>query len=193
LAGLAGLTERTIQRVEDGQPSSLDTRRAIARAFGIKDLDVFEKPMPVQDDAYLAEMQKTTVVVPLVRIENARTLREMIEGTGSCSADEIGENQHAAREAFALLVDNTRDYMDGYADCSMSLRLEMENHFKTILETISASGAAVGAGLRKLQLKFPDDRADEKPWRFTNIYLVLAPANAFPSSVRVQRAGELEW
>ena len=46
LAELSGLTVRTIQRVEAGQPSSLDTRRAIARGFQIPDLDVFNKPNP---------------------------------------------------------------------------------------------------------------------------------------------------
>ena len=34
LAALARITERTVQRVENGEPSSLDTHRAIADAFG---------------------------------------------------------------------------------------------------------------------------------------------------------------
>jgi DNA-binding XRE family transcriptional regulator len=36
LAEVAGLTNRTIQRVENGEPSSLDTRRAIAGAFAAR-------------------------------------------------------------------------------------------------------------------------------------------------------------
>lgn len=44
LAEIARVTERTIQRVENGEPSSLDTRRALARAFGFEDLDAFDKP-----------------------------------------------------------------------------------------------------------------------------------------------------
>ncbi len=36
LVELSGLTVRTIQRVEAGQPSRLDTRRAIARGFKIR-------------------------------------------------------------------------------------------------------------------------------------------------------------
>jgi hypothetical protein len=46
---LARLNERTIQRVENGEPSTLDTRRALARAFGFEDLDIFEKPFPFPD------------------------------------------------------------------------------------------------------------------------------------------------
>src|SRR4051812_45496703 len=41
LAELSGLQTRTIQRVEQGQPSSVDTRRAIARAFELNNLDYF--------------------------------------------------------------------------------------------------------------------------------------------------------
>jgi transcriptional regulator with XRE-family HTH domain len=75
LAELAGLRERTIQRVENGEPSSLDTRRAIARAFKCADIDVFEKPWPFPNveklKAYNEEIERTTVVVPLTRIRKA--------------------------------------------------------------------------------------------------------------------------
>jgi transcriptional regulator with XRE-family HTH domain len=64
LAELARVTERTIQRVENGEPSSLDTRRALARAFAYEDLDVFEKSWPFPNveklTAYTAELDKTT-------------------------------------------------------------------------------------------------------------------------------------
>ena len=49
LAELSGLTVRTIQRVEAGQTSSLDTRRALARGFEIPDTDVFLKSRPLPD------------------------------------------------------------------------------------------------------------------------------------------------
>jgi len=42
LAEISGV--RTVQRVENGEPSSVDTRRALARAFKIEDIDVFNKP-----------------------------------------------------------------------------------------------------------------------------------------------------
>ena len=43
LAELAGVTPRTVQRVEAAQPSSLDTRRALARAFRLEDIDTFSR------------------------------------------------------------------------------------------------------------------------------------------------------
>ncbi|NLS20320.1 helix-turn-helix domain-containing protein [Rhizobium sp. P40RR-XXII] len=56
LAELSGLNVRTVQRVEDGQPSSTDTRRAIARAFDFSDLDLFNKPMPVPNEVQIREL-----------------------------------------------------------------------------------------------------------------------------------------
>lgn len=48
LAEIARLSTRTVQRVENGQPSDLDTRRALARvAFGYEDIDLLNKPMSI--------------------------------------------------------------------------------------------------------------------------------------------------
>ena len=44
VAELSGLNVRTIQRVEAGHPSSVDTRRALARGLNYDDVDVFNKP-----------------------------------------------------------------------------------------------------------------------------------------------------
>jgi transcriptional regulator with XRE-family HTH domain len=44
LEEISGLNVRTIQRVERAEPSSVDTRRALARAFDLEDIDVFNKP-----------------------------------------------------------------------------------------------------------------------------------------------------
>lgn len=56
LAELSGLSVRTIQRMEDGQPSSVDTRRAVARGFEFPDIDFFIKPMPVPDEVQIRKL-----------------------------------------------------------------------------------------------------------------------------------------
>ncbi|RFB79111.1 helix-turn-helix domain-containing protein [Methylovirgula sp. 4M-Z18] len=56
LAEISRLNVRTIQRVEDGQPSSVDTRRALASAFGFSDIDFFSKPMPVPDEVTIRKL-----------------------------------------------------------------------------------------------------------------------------------------
>jgi transcriptional regulator with XRE-family HTH domain len=191
LAELAGITERTIQRIEGGEPSSLDTRRAIARAFKLDDLDVFEKPWPFPNveklKLYQAEIERTTVVVRLTRIRQGRTLRTMIEGAESSATEEIGELSNGAREAFASIVDYLRDYNDVRDEYSASRRLEVDQDIDSLLQTISDERAAIGAGLRHARLRSKAD-ADQAPMDWTNIYLVLAPNDALPSNVRVPRA-----
>lgn len=47
LAEISGLNVRTVQRVEQGQAASMDTRRALARAFEFQDLDALNKPLTI--------------------------------------------------------------------------------------------------------------------------------------------------
>ena len=44
LAASANLTPRTIQRIEAGEPSSIATRRSLARGLGYENPDIFEDP-----------------------------------------------------------------------------------------------------------------------------------------------------
>jgi transcriptional regulator with XRE-family HTH domain len=192
LAEIARVTERTIQRVENGEPSSLDTRRALARAFGYDDLDTFEKPWPFPNveklKAYSAELDKMTVVISITRIGDARTLRTMIEGAESSATEELGELSAEAQEAFALIVDYLRDYNDVHDLYSMSQRLDVDGDIDALLKTVADSGATVGAGLRHTRVRFKSDAPNCDPMAWTNIYFVLAPDNALPSSVRVPKA-----
>jgi len=41
LAEVTGLSERTIQRVEDGEGTNAHTHRALARAFGFENINAF--------------------------------------------------------------------------------------------------------------------------------------------------------
>jgi transcriptional regulator with XRE-family HTH domain len=192
LAEISGLNERTIQRVENGEPSTLDTRRALARAFKLDDLDIFNKPWPFPNveklKAYSAELEKTTVQIPLTRITDGRTLRLMVEGTSSFATDEIGGHSELARETFAGIVDYLTDYND-IQDCySMTQRLGVDRDIDAMLKTIAEENAVVGAGIRRVKLRFKTAAPDSEPMDWTNIYFVIAPRDTLPSSVRVPKA-----
>jgi transcriptional regulator with XRE-family HTH domain len=192
LAEIARVNERTIQRVENGEPSSLDTRRALARAFGYEDLDIFEKPWPFPNveklKAYSAELDRTTVGIPITRISDARTLRTMVEGAESSTTEELGQLSAEAREAFASIVDYLRDYNDVRDLYSMSQRLDVDREIEALLKRIADADAAVGAGLRHARVRFKSDTLNCEPMDWTNIYFVLAPNDALPSNVRVPKA-----
>ena len=191
LAEISRVTERTIQRVENGEPSSLDTRRALARAFGHDDVDLFEKPWPFTNPekvkAYIAELDETTLKIALTPIKEGRTLRTMLEGAESFATDEIGELTKEAREAFASLADYLRDYQNISDECSMSQKLGVDRDIDDLLQTITEQGATVGAGFRHARLRMKPDPPDKSDMDWTNIHIVIAPKEAFPSGIRVPK------
>jgi transcriptional regulator with XRE-family HTH domain len=194
LAELARVDERTIQRVESGGRVSLDTRRALARAFGCEDLDVFERPWPFPDvekfKAYTAELERTTIAVALTRIRDGRTLRTMVEGAHTSATEEIGELSSEARAGFAEMVDYLRDYNDIRTEYSMTQRLDVDRDIDELLKRISNQRAAVGAGLFPTRLRSMG-APESPPMDWTNILLLLAPAASLPSIVRIPRRFEL--
>ena len=191
LAEISRVTERTIQRVENGEPSSLDTRRALARAFGHDDVDLFEKPWPFTNPekvkAYIAELDETTLKIALTPIKEGRTLRTMLEGAESFATDEIGELTKQAREALASLADYLRDYQNISDECSMSQKLGVDRDIDDLLQTITEQGATVGAGFRHARLRMKPDPPDKSDMDWTNIHIVIAPKEAFPSGIRVPK------
>jgi transcriptional regulator with XRE-family HTH domain len=195
LAELSGLTERTIQRVENGEPSSLDTRRALAKAFEFKDLDFFENPLPLPNveklKADIAEMKKTTILIPIIKIDSGRVLRTMIEGTESYAVEEIGEHSQAARESFMAIVDCLSDYNDIRECFSMTQRLEVDRDIDAFLKTISDENAVVGAGLRHAKFRSTNDAPGLEPMDWTNIYFILCGKDALPSNIRVPKKVKL--
>lgn len=195
LAELSRLTERTIQRVENGEQSSLDTRRALARAFGYEDLDIFDKPWPFPSieklKAFTTELERTTVLVPLTRIEDGRTLRTMIEGTSSYASEEIGECSDVARESFAAIVDYMTDYNDIRDAYSISQRLNVDRDINALLKTISDENAVVGAGLRHARIRAKGDTPGLEPMDWTNIYFILSGKDSLPPNLRVPTAFKL--
>lgn len=68
LAEISGLTVRTIQRVERGETSSFDTRRALARAFDAPDIDCFNNPFvritPEQAEAMTEKFKNDHIFLP---------------------------------------------------------------------------------------------------------------------------------
>jgi DNA-binding XRE family transcriptional regulator len=58
LAASAGLSERTIQRVENAEGSNRQTRRSMAKAFGFGDRDIFEKPVQIPSLAPFSNIER---------------------------------------------------------------------------------------------------------------------------------------
>src|SRR5207248_1331633 len=111
LANLSGLQTRTIQRVEQGQPSSIDTRRALARAFRLDDIDYFNSLKQFPSDAEIQKQKEVfdrEHVLLDAQMVNGRQLLTMMQnnpGFGALALGSTTELPRATQDAFAALAD----------------------------------------------------------------------------------------
>lgn len=62
LAGIAGISPRTVQRLEQGQPPALETLKALAAAFGTSVADLRKGAEPLAKDDAMTESADTAAV-----------------------------------------------------------------------------------------------------------------------------------
>ncbi len=109
LAYEAGITERTVQRIESGEQVSDDTRRQIAKAFRLPD-DFFTKPgyMPTTEEAeaMLAEAAEKFTVVDARPLHTPGDFEEILSVghafliDGTALPDEMQQEVGTFKDAF---------------------------------------------------------------------------------------------
>jgi transcriptional regulator with XRE-family HTH domain len=192
LAELSGLTVRTIQRVEAGQPSSLDTRRAIARGFQMPDLDVFCKPYPFPTPEELARQKMEfdrKYLVLNAKVVDGRTITTMLsdkKGYGAISLGSTMELPHAAQDAFATILDFVRDCMDAADVATRRDMLGYGDQLETMIGELRTTGFCVCMAVRHTSIT-SKSWADQTPWDLEVAYLVAAPVDSPPEKVAVPR------
>jgi transcriptional regulator with XRE-family HTH domain len=196
LAEIAGITARTLQRVESGQGGSADTRRALARALECLDIDVFNKPWPIPDMEKIKQeadrINRETVEVAIQPLPTGRAVREFGELSNASGFHQFGPMSEEAEHVFAELQDYFRDYGD-VDDCySATQKLDVDRDFQRMVDDLKAAGFALGGGSRRVRLV---DRqpTDAEPLRFTIVYIVVAPVDALPTSIRAPRSAQFSF
>jgi transcriptional regulator with XRE-family HTH domain len=200
LAALSGLSVRTIQRVERGEPSDRETRRALARAFGQEDLDIFNKPHTIQNDEELkAEQEKFErehLILDAMVMQSGRQLANFFEGAHLSSIDlespgvelVLGE----AAEEFAALADYLKDYVDCAELYSHTDRLGVFEELQGYLDSLGAAGIAVVCARREANL-VGKDWVEKTPWRAKAVYMAAFPKSAVPTKIAVAKTIHLRW
>jgi transcriptional regulator with XRE-family HTH domain len=191
LAELSGLTVRTVQRVEAGQPSSLDTRRAIARGFQVPDLDVFSKPWPFPTaeelEQHKAEFDRKYLVLH-ASVADGRKIMAMLSDRqgGAISPGSTTELPHAAQDAFATILDYVRDCMDVADVASRREMLGYGDELDKIIGELREAGFCVCMALRRASIT-NKSWANETPMNLDVAYLVPAPLDSPPAKIVVPR------
>lgn len=186
LAEIAGFSARTVQRVEEGQPSSLDTRRSLAGAFGFEDIDAFNKPYviptPEQMAAQKERFEKETVTLKVERVETAKQLARLAEGWGACLFTEgvdLSTVSKPAEELFAQLSDYCREYGDCAELYSASDKLAVYEELGEYLSGLAAEGVCLVAASRALTFRAQDSTSGH---RMDILYVVAFPKDGAPEA-----------
>jgi transcriptional regulator with XRE-family HTH domain len=118
LAELAGVTPRTVQRVEAAEPSSLDTRRALSRAFGMDDIDAFNRPheMTTPEGAEKArrEFDEKFEVIETEPVTGRKLVAFIASATPfrALHPGSVGSPPREIEDLYARIMDYLADIMD---------------------------------------------------------------------------------
>lgn len=188
LAEISGLSARTVQRVEEGLPSSVDTRRALARGFGCEDIDGFNKPyvIPTADEMAAAKerFDKEHVTLKVEPIHSGKQLAGLAQGCHASLFSEGVELSGEAEELFAGLSDYCREYGDCSELYSPTDKLAVYEELENYVANLARAGVCLVAASRAVVFK----GAAEAPGVRTGIlYVVAFPQGCAPEHIAVQR------
>lgn len=159
LADAAGLSSRTIEKVESGRHRPDEqTLRSIARAVKL-DVSYFVKPSPGQEERQKIEMldaMRKMVVVPISPIQSVSDFLSSFAQRDAFRIDTSAVVDDEALDPAAELADWIRDCADIWEDCYMSQRLEYAREFIKLCEQIEKLNYRCYMGAHRQQLKQKD-------------------------------------
>lgn len=192
LAELSGLNVRTIQRVERGEASGFDSRRAIARAFEFEDIDTLNKPFsipsPEEQQAAKEKFEREHITLKALPLETGRQLASLAEMHSMDLSTPGFDLPREADEEFAAMIDFMREYRD-CSDCySETQKFEIYDELQQHIDALMALRVSLRYAERKVRLRFNDDTADARPFDTSVLYVVAFPAGKEPDEFATPRS-----
>lgn len=191
LAELAGVTPRTVQRLEAGQPASLDTRRAVGHAFHFDDADWLSKPMLLPTTEELQAQKEAFDREHLVldaRVTDGRGLMAILvdQDCGALAGTGLAELERGVRESWAEALDFLRDCLDIRDVAGRAEMLGYGDSLDEILEPLLESGLCLTVATRKAELG-QRGQADQVRIPLSIMYLAVVRADAPTLKMAVPR------
>jgi len=190
LATLSGLSVRTIQRVEKGDPSDLDTRRALARAFDSEDLNIFNKPytIPTSDEFKKAqeEFEREHVILDSVVATTGRELAKLFENATMDMSNPAVELDREPATEFAELVDYLREYRDCAELYTEVQKLDVYDELQRHIDALDAANISLCYATRNTKLVGRDWK-DKNPWPVTLLYFSAYHKGEVPDKMAVPK------
>ncbi|HIE4122954.1 MULTISPECIES: helix-turn-helix domain-containing protein [Stenotrophomonas] len=157
LAEISGLNVRTVQRVEQGDSASFDTRRALARAFDFNDIDALNKPFSLPTDEELqvaqAQFERDYITLAVSPLTAGRELARLIVSCDMDLSEPAFELSREAASEFAALVDYYREYRDCHDLYSEVDKLDIYEELQQHIETLREQGVSLFHGQRTVVIR----------------------------------------
>ena len=191
LAEISGLNVRTVQRVEQGDSASFDTRRALARAFDLDDIDALNKAfsMPTAEELHAAQAQferdhMTLAVAPLT---TGRQLAGLITSCEMDLSEPAFELPREAASEFAALIDYYREYRDCQELYSETDKLDIYDELQQHIDSLRALDVSLCYGQRKVGVRM----GSGAPVSVTVLYIVAFRLGHEPLQIATPRAARI--
>lgn len=191
LADLSGLSVRTIERLEGGDTSGFDTRRAIARAFGFEDIDALNKPfsIPTAEEMQAAKekFNRQHVMLKALPLETGKQLAKLAEAHSMDLSTPGFDMSREADEEFSALI----DYMREYRDCSDLYtevqKFDVYDELQRHIDGLNALGVSLHYSERKVKLRLNGEEEAE-PFDASVLYVVGFPVGKEPEEFATLRS-----
>lgn len=184
LGEISGLSVRTIQRIETGGASSQESRRALARAFELEDIDALNKPFLIPSaEELVAEKEKFDrehVTLTALPLTTGKQLAQLAE---TCVMDFIEAAYDAPREAeqvLAALTDYFREYRESYELYAESDKFDVYDEMQTKIDSLKSLGMSLRYARRSMTVKFSMEGT--KPVPAEVAYIVGFPLGKEPET-----------
>jgi transcriptional regulator with XRE-family HTH domain len=188
LSEVSQLSLRTIQRVEKGEPSNIDTRRSLARAFDANNIDAFNSPtyIPSEDDLQKAQEDLNNNYSPLetTLLKSGGTLLELAEKCHASvfhSSFSLNENSN---EDFLSL----RDLFQEYNSCS--------DLYSSEQKTITAKESQEKINKLKnngVSLVYSKAKSIINSTSINTVYIIAFPINKEPDTLYIPNKMDVDF
>lgn len=184
LAEACGLNVRSIQRIEAGEPTSISTRRSLARGLGYENVDTFiDARFALDLHRMLEEIDRIKkdsidkqfadfVRLSACRLKTGEQLGRAAETTNSYVFhydDDISDN---TKDIAAAIFDYVRDYADVDDLYSEGEKLSTYRSFAHLLRELESNGSVAHYAIRTMKIT-GKDLVEKTPMRLDILYLVI--------------------
>lgn len=191
LAEFAGLTVATVQRLEAEQFSSVETKRAVAGAFGWS-LAFFDTPRAIPSAEEMA-VQKAAFhleyfILDAFPIDSCGIVTRLTDAVGAaammpCS---LAELPRTAQDAFAVVADYVHNSLNDICEASAAQAAYYVDELSALTLPLLEAGYRLQAAIRQTMVSNPA-WSDPTPMPLTLLYMIAVPDGHLMTHCAVRR------